>query len=395
MVKINNTAKIIFHIDLNMFFCSVAVIKNPQLKGKAFAIGRENTYKGVLSTASYEARKYGIHSAMPIVEAYKKLPSLIVINSDFKMYEEYHRKFVDLLREYSELVEVASIDEAYIDMTEISNDRHPLDIAKEIQYRLIKEHKLPCSIGIAPTLFLAKMASDLEKPMGISIVRKREIEQILYPLPVKDIYGIGKKTYPKLQSNNINKISDFMDIKNRDMIIELIGEKSFFGAYNAILGNSSNVVKPDRYAINDSISTSATYDNYLTTYDDIFIELRTLAKKIHYRLVTDEYHVKTISITLRNNDFKTITRSKTIEYTNDIYEIFEVIESLLDDYYTGEEIRLVGVSFNNLKKDKDIEIEWNLFTYQTLLEKTKHITELVDSFKDKFGENIIKIGIKD
>lgn len=394
MLNNNNKAKIIFHIDMNMFFCSVAVIKNPLLKGKAFAIGRENTYKGVLSTASYEARKYGIHSAMPTVEAYRILPSLIVINSDFKLYQEYHKKFVNLLKEYSSIIEVASIDEAYIDVTELSQKRHAMDIAKEIQYRLIKEHKLPCSIGIAPTLFLAKMASDIKKPMGITVIRKREIEEIVYPLPIKDVYGIGKKTYPRLIDGGIKTIEDFMDFKNKELILGLIGEKMYMGSYNAILGNSSNVVKPDRYKENDSISTSVTFDNYLNNSEDILIELRALAKKVHYRVTSDDYYTKNVSITLRDSNFKTITRSKSIEYTNDLYEILSVVESLLEDNYLGEEIRLVGVACNNLVKERDIVEEWNLFTYQTILEKQRNINSLVSGFQDKFGKDVIKIGMK-
>ena len=206
MLKKENHAKIIFHIDMNAFFCSVACILNPQLRGKAFAIGRENSYRGVISTASYEARAFGINSAMPLSEAYKIKPDLIVVHIDYKYYTEYHNKFVKLISQYSNLIEVASIDEVYADMTEAAKSKHPLVIAKEIQARLLKEYNLSCSIGIAPTLFLAKMASDLKKPLGVSVVRKRDVKDILYPLSVKEIYGIGKKTYPRLIENNIKTI---------------------------------------------------------------------------------------------------------------------------------------------------------------------------------------------
>ena len=213
-----NNAKIIFHIDMNMFFCSVAVIKNPSLKGKAFAIGRPNTTKGVLSTASYEARKYGIKSAMSTAEALKIKPDLIIVGADGELIREYHNKFVKLIKEYSKLVEVASVDEVYADMTEISKHRHPLEIAKEIQTRLVKEYHLPCSIGIGPTLFLAKMASDMKKPLGLVVLRKRDKEEKLYPLSVSDIYGIGKKTWPLLIENDIKTIGDFFEISNKEKL---------------------------------------------------------------------------------------------------------------------------------------------------------------------------------
>ena len=214
-----NRAKIIFHIDINAFFCSVACILNPSLRGKVFAIGRENSYRGVITSASYEARKLGIHSAMPQIEAYKKVPDLIIVTLDYEYYKQYHRLFIQLLHQYSDLIEVASIDEVYMDVTELSLKRHPFVVAKEIQMRLLKEIGLPCSIGIAPTLFLAKMASDLQKPLGVTILRKRDVKQLLYPLSVQEIFGIGKQTYPLLIQHQIKTIADFM---NPDYKIKLL-----------------------------------------------------------------------------------------------------------------------------------------------------------------------------
>ena len=220
-----NKAKVIFHIDLNQFFCSVAIIKNPRLKGKAFAIGRENSTKGVISTASYEARKYGIHAGMPQIEAISKLPSLIIVDYGYEIYSHYSNLFFKLIKSYVKDVEQTSIDEGYIDVTSITIDvnRHPLDLAKEIQTKALKELNLPCSIGIAPTLYLAKMASDLKKPLGITILRIRDIEEMLYDLDVKEIFGIGKKTYPILHQFNINTISDFMDINNEATVRKIVG----------------------------------------------------------------------------------------------------------------------------------------------------------------------------
>ena len=390
----NNNVKIIFHIDMNMFFCSVAVIKNPSLKGKAFAIGRENTYKGVISTASYEARKYGIHSAMPQIEALKKLPSLIIVNSDFQAYKEYHNKFISLIKEYSNIVEVASIDEVYADMTQICMKRNAIDVAKEIQYRLVKEHHLPSSIGIAPTLFLAKMASDIKKPMGITILRKREIKDILYNLPVGDIFGIGKKTSPRLIAYNINTIADFMNEANKDTIIKIIGEKMYNAAYNALIGNSSNVVDPNRYDESDSISTSQTFDVHLSNYDDIYINMKHLFKRIYSRLIDEEYYTKTVTITLRDDTFRTITRSKSIDYTNNYDELLSVMEELLDDNYHDEVLRLIGIGFHNLKKDIDEIIEWNLFTYKSILEKEEILNDTIDELNKKYSNSIIRKGVE-
>ena len=394
-MSLKNNVKIIFHIDLNMFFCSVAVIKNPQLKGKAFAIGRENTTKGVISTASYEARKFGIRSAMPISDALKIKQDLIIIEADFKLIGEYHRKFVGLIKEYTKLVEVASIDEVYADMTDISSNRHPLDIAKEIQSRLIKEYHLPCSIGIAPTLFLAKMASDMKKPLGIVVLRKRDKEELLYPLHVKEIYGLGAKSWPKLVDHEIDTIGKLLEPSNKDLVLKLIGENSYNYIFNAVNGNSNNIVDPSRYDKNESISQSQTYDNYLISETDILMELRRMTKDLIGRIQNKHLMTKTITLTLRNKDFKTFTRSKTIDYTDDFYEIFDVVCDLVEEYYKGDEIRLCGVGFSNLKdKDEVLALEWNLFTYESIIEKEEKVTILIKEFQEKYGTNIIDFGRK-
>lgn len=390
-----NTAKVIFHIDLNMFFCSVHVINNPHLKGKAFAVGRENSHKGVVSSASYEARKYGIHAAMPIVEAYRKLPSLIVVGSDFNEYSKYHRYFVSLIREYSSLIEVASIDELYVDMTDLCNKRSAIDIAKEIQTRLVKEYKLPCSIGIAPTLFLAKMASDIKKPLGITILRKRDVFSFLYPLDVADIFGIGKKTYPKLKDIGINTIGDFMDESNKYKVIDVLGFDRYMSSYNSILGNSSNVVDPNRYSNNESISLSKTFDAYLEDYDDILIEFRRMTSNLYKRLKEKKLMTKTITITLRDKSFKTINRSKTIDYTDNLYYLYDIVENLLDDNYHEQSIRLIGVCFSNLRNSNEVNLEYNLFTYQSFIEKEEKINDIIDKINKKYGKCFIKKGIND
>ncbi len=385
-----NHAKIIFHIDMNAFFCSVATIYYPHLRGKPFAIGRENTYKGVISTASYEARKLGIHSAMPIAEAYKIKPDLRIVHIDYSIYNEYHNKFVNLIKEYTDLIEVASIDEVYADMTKASLKKHPIVLAKEIQLRLLKEYKLPSSIGIAPTLFLAKMASDMKKPLGITVIRKREVKDILYPLSVKEIYGVGKKTFPKLIEKNINTIADFMDINNKDKVINLVGENTYNYVYNHILGNSTNIVDPKRFDESKSISTSETFDVFLYSFDEILIELRRMTKDIYKKMINDNYYTKTITLTLRDSDFNTITRQDTLDdYTDSFDEIFDIVIELLENNIKPKEYRLIGVGFSNLVKEENLPKEYNLFTIQSEDEKEFVIDNLINDFQQKYGKNAL------
>ena len=389
MLKSNNS-KLIFHIDMNAFFCSVEEIRNPSLRGKAFAVGREGTLKGVLSTASYEARKYGIHSAMPIIEAYHKLPSLIVVNGHYSEYKKYHEMFMKIIYRYTDKVEVASIDECYCDMTHWIEQKHPIVLAKEIQAAILTEVGLKCSIGIAPTLFLAKMASDMQKPLGLVVLRKRDVKEKLYPLSVKDIFGIGKKTYPLLIENGIETIGDFMDLENKDLIISLIGINSYNYVVSHVQGNSSNVVDKDRYSDTQSISTSSTYDVFLESLSNIIDELRQMARSVYQRLIKGDYVFKTVTLTLRDQDFKTITRQKSFnEYQNDLYVIYDTIEELLDMYYDeAKRYRLIGVGVSNLVHTKD-SFEYNLFNLDKFDDKKNAITKILNDINKNIGSDVI------
>ena len=384
-----NNAKIILHVDMNAFFCSVACLLNPALRGKVFAIGRENSYRGVISSASYEARALGIHSAMSLKEAYTLVPDLIVVSIEYSYYTYYHHQFIHILQQYSSLVEVASIDEAFIDITELSKTRHPLVIAKEIQLRILKEVGLSCSTAIAPTLFLAKMASDLKKPLGITVLRKRDVQTILYPLSVSDIFGIGKKTYPILINNNIKKISDFMNLENRNKILDLIGTTSYHNTYESILGNSTNIVDPNRRSESESISTSQTFDRIIQSQIEVLYELRKMTLELMNKLRKRKYYTKTITIILRNVDFKTITRSKSINYTDDFDEIYDTIVDLVEEHYKDEPLRLLGVGLSNLKEYHTLPKEYNLFTIPNVEENHVTISKLIKEYQNKYGEKAL------
>ena len=387
-----NKVKIIFHIDMNAFFCSVACILDPSLRGIPFAIGREGTFKGVLSTASYEARKLGIHSAMPVSDAYHLCKDLKVVHVDYSYYEKYHKLFVSLIKEYTKLVLVASIDEVYADMTEAAKEKHPLVLAKEIQARLLKEYNLSCSIGIAPTLFLAKMASDMKKPLGVTVLRKREVKEILYPLSVKDIYGIGKKTSPILIQSGINTIGDFMNPDNKDKVIDLVGINTYNYVVSHVLGNSSNVVDPNKYAKSQSISTSITYDVYKTSLVELAYELRGLTREVFARMKEEGYYAKTVTITLRDSNFSTITRQKKLEeFSQDFDEILALVNELLEENFDDtKEYRLLGVGLSGLVEKDRLPKNYDLFTVDDVMKKEIIIDELIHNLQKKYGNNVIK-----
>ncbi len=387
---------VIFHIDMNMFFCSVAIIKNKALKGKPFVIGRSGTNKGVISTASYEARSLGIHSGMSLNDALRIKSDLIVVSVDYKDIKQYHNYFINLIEDYTKVIEIASIDEVYADMSEISKVRNAIEVAEEIQKRLLEEYNLPCSIGIAPTLFLAKMASDMKKPLGLVVIRKRDAYNMLKDLSVKDIFGIGKKTYPILIENNIKTIGDFFKEENKEKIIELTSENTYDYVISHVSGKSSNIVSANRYVKNKSISVENTYDSPLRTDTDILYELRNETKELITKLNKSGYLTKTIGITLRDSSFKTISRSRTVEYTNNFYDIFKVVSNLFyDNYDDTKVIRLCGVTFSNLKEKSEVlKEEYNLFTYLDYAEKDEALKEAIKKIEDKYGIDLISIGVK-
>ena len=358
--------KIIFHIDLNQFFASCAMIKEPYLKDKVFVVGGNAiSRRGVISTASYQARKYGIHSAMSIHEALMIYPKLIVVPLNFNLYQKYSQYFFNFLKKYSSLILEGSIDEAYIDMTEASLSKHPLALAKEIQDGLLKEYGLPCSIGIAPTLFLAKMASDLQKPLGITVIRKKDIVEKLFPLKISSCYGIGKKTYPRLEEIGIHTIGDFTKNEHKERILTLMSESSYQSYIDHMMGRSSDIIDPKKYQIPKSISNETTLNYTMNSRDAIFKILVELLEQTYERLIKEECVAKTMGIRLRDDQFLTINRSHSSHTYHDDYQVFyEMLEDLFEQHYRDEPLRLVGVFLNQVMLKRDLKIDYNLFNYQ-------------------------------
>ena len=386
-----NDVKVIFHIDMNAYFCSCEAIKNPALKGKPFAVGSTSARRGVISTANYEARKYGVNSAMSTYEALRKCPHLILVEGDYELYQEMSKKFINIFYEYTNIVEQASIDEAYLDVTD-SKIPH-LELAELIQKRLLNELGLPCSIGIATTMFLAKMASDMKKPLGITVLRTKDIISKLYVLPVKDMYGIGKKTYPRLMEQGILTIGDMMKEENHDKVVSVIGERYYFEVQKLLTGKSDNIVNPYRYANSQSIGNSRTYTKDLDNLDDILDKVFELCNMVSDRLFNEGVYAKTVTIQIRYSDFKTISRGKTLDYyIQKPYEIYNIASDLVENLWNNDPVRLLGVTCNNLKNKKEVVRQVDLFNMSDI-EKEQKIIDSIKKIEEKYG-NIISKGVK-
>lgn len=386
------SVRIIFHVDMNSFYASVEQSYNPELKGKPIAIaGNPKERRGIIVTSSYEARSKGVYTTMKVSEALRKCPELILLPPDFPKYREASKAMFQILKSYTTLIEPVSIDEGYMDVTEISKTRHPLELAKEIQLRIYNELDLPCSIGIAPNKFLAKTASDMKKPMGITVLRKRDVQDKLWSLPVIEMHGVGESTAHKLNSLNIFTIGDLAQAEEGLL-------KQHFGKIGPRLKNRANGIddrEVDPEAIYDtkSVGNSTTLPVDETDIRQIERIFNQLSGKVAERLDVKNLCGATISIQIRDCHWKNYSRSITLQ--NSIYEkedIYQESIKLFHKAWDGTPIRLLGVTISNVINRKDIVEQLSIFNYEQYAME-EPIFDTINKLQKKFGEDIIQKGI--
>lgn len=371
-------AHVYFHIDLNAFYASAEVLLDPSLKGKPLVVSGF-TKRSVVSTASYEARKYGVHSAMPIGEAMRLCKDLVIIEGHYSYYNELSNQFINIIKSYTNLVEQASVDECYADMSEvIKKFEKPLDLAWHIQRRVLKEVGIPCSIGIGPNMFLAKMASDMKKPMGITVLRIRDVEEKMWPLPIGDLRGIGNKTVPLLKELNIHTIGDLARYKDKDELKHIFGNH-LDDVIDRCYGkdDSELITSWDR----KSIGISETFLDDINDYSELKGILRNLSKQLSKRMMYEEKSGRHITLRICYYDFRNVTRSSSIKgdaifKSEDIF--LEAIK-LFDEYWDeGEPVRLLGISIKDFESQ-----DLNLFN---LDEINKYETDsIIDDLNEQLG----------
>lgn len=386
--------RIIFHIDLNAFFASCETILRPELQNLPLAItGEKSSKRGIVVTANYVARQYGVHSAMPLMQAKKKCPHLVVASANFDLYRKISQQFIQLLHEYSDQVEKASIDEAYVDVTHLYQEIHPLHLAQQIQQHIFNELKIGCSIGVAPNKFLAKMASDMKKPNGITVLRKRDLPHILWPMPIEEMFGVGKASSPKLKQLGINTIGDLVHYKDVDKIEQLFGHHALKWIENA-KGNDQNPINPNKYEVPSSIGHSTTFSKDYCFAEEIKAEAKRMCIKTSNRLKKYGLYAKTISIQLKDTSFKQITRSQTVQIPiQSVNELYPIIEELFDEHWEGQALRLIGVNTTNLVNTNKVTQQLNLFNYQSFASEEK-LNQTIQQIKTKHGTHLIQKGIQ-
>ncbi len=382
--------KIIVHLDMDAFFASVEQRDNIELQGKPVVIGsdpKNGKGRGVVSTCSYEARQYGIHSAMPISEAYRRCKKAYFVRGDMNKYKAISMEIFKLLYDFTDLVEPVSIDEAFFDIT---GSYHfygtPQETCMQIKKRIKSELSLDASVGIAPIKMVAKIVSDLSKPNGLIEVKPNEVLDFLWKLPVKRLWGVGSKMQTSLKLLGITTIRNLAHT-NVEILYKSFGETGLH------LHNLANGIDPREIkVVNEIKSVSHEHTYEIDTADKILIynTLSYLSQKVSRRLRKQELKGKTISIKIRTYDFKTVIRSRTVDVNTNHFElIYSLIKQMFDEFDSKEkEIRLLGVKVSNFKNFYGMD---GLFV-DSLIDKREKIHEAVDLIKDKFGETAIKRG---
>lgn len=380
----------IIHLDLDAFFCSVEELLDPSLKGKVFAVGGSPNGRGVITSASYAARQFGIRSAMPSREALKLLPDLIFVRSGFRQYGEYSKKVMDILRDTTPIVEPVSIDEAFLDVSDMSQ---PVSsIALDLQKRVMQETGLPCSLGCATNRLVAKMANDYGKkqvksgraPQKITVIEPGKEEEFLAPLDIQALWGVGPKTAAQLRQRGITTIGRLAALSELEI-------KTFFGRHGDSMqrrakGLDNTPVYPES-GDPKSISNEITFHEDKDDEEELLIILRSLSEKVGSRLRKKELAGSVVQIKIRYSDFSTYTRQTSMgDCTNLDQDIYEKAENLfLKHWSRGRPVRLLGVGVTNLDKPHR-----QLSLWENDSGKRADLTRAVDDLRERFGKDIIK-----
>jgi DNA polymerase-4 len=338
----------IIHIDMDAFYASVEQMDNPELRGKPVAVGGEEN-RGVVSAASYEARKFGVRSAISGLQAKRNCPELIFVKPRFDRYKEISRQIHKIFRDYTDLVEPLSLDEAYLDVTKNKKGNPSATLlAEEIRLRIFNEVGLTASAGISVNKFVAKIASDYNKPNGQKTVNPNEVIAFLEQLPIQKFYGVGKVTAEKMFQLGI---FTGLDLKNRpiDFLEKHFGKSGSF-YYNVVRGIHNSEVKSNRIA--KSVAAEYTFDSNLSSEIFMLEKLDKIASELERRLKKHKISGKTVTLKIKYSDFTQQTRSKTMPYfIADKALILETVKELLYQERMKDSVRLLGISLSNLNTE--------------------------------------------
>jgi DNA polymerase-4 len=349
----------IIHIDMDAFYASVEQRDNPEYRGKAIAVGGSPEGRGgVVATTSYEARKYGVRSAMPSKIALKLCPHLIFVRPRFDIYKEVSQKIREIFHRYTDLSEPLSLDEAYLDVTEDKQGiGSAIEIARQIKQAIKDELNLTASAGVSVSKFVAKIASDLQKPDGLTFIGPSHIEEFMEKLPVEKFHGVGKVTAEKMKSMGLHTGADLKKLKEEELVKHFGKTGHFY--YRIVRGIDEREVQPHRETKSAGAEDTFPYD--LTTVEEMDIELERIAGLVHKRLKKHNLKGRTITLKIKYSDFRTITRNHSLPHPVDDLEIITgtAKELLRSTGLSDVQVRLLGISLSNFFEPEIIERKGN------------------------------------
>ena len=371
----STSSNIIAHFDLDSFFVSVELLKDPSLKNKAVIVGGQNE-RGIVTTCSYEARKFGVHSAMPMKTAMRLCPHAVVISGTYSEYSRYSKWVTQVIAAKAPLFEKASIDEFYIDLDGMEKFFDPLKWTIGLRELIMNETGLPISFGIAKNKMLAKMATNEAKPNGFLQVPLGKEKEFLAPLEVNKIPGVGEQSNQILNYHGLKLISDIHN-STPENLEKLLG-KWGYELWNKAQGDHTSTISPYREA--KSISKENTFEENITDVDFLMSEIVRMAEKISFELRKEEKVAGCVTIKLRYPDFETTSRQTSIPYTCADDEIIPVAKDLFRKLYQkGKPVRLLGMRLSNLSNDA---VQTNLFHNA---ESKNALYKAIDQVKNRFG----------
>jgi DNA polymerase-4 len=340
----------IIHIDMDAFYTSVEQRDNPALRGKPVAVG--GIKRGVVASASYEAREFGVRSAMPSSLALRKCPHLLFVGARFEVYREVSQQIREIFFEYTDLVEPLSLDEAYLDVTENKKGIvSAILIARQIRAKIEAKTRLTASAGVSVNKFVAKVASDINKPNGIKVILPEEVVPFLETLPIEKFHGIGKVTADKMKRLGIHNGKDLKTWAELDLV-RMFGKAGRY-FYKIVRGEDNREVNPNR--IRKSIGAERTFNEDIFNVDLMFEKLKAIAENLFRSIEKSENYGRTLTIKIKFSDFQIITRSKTAN--RDIIRLQDMIaiikELLYQNMENGVGVRLLGVSISNLRNEEE------------------------------------------
>ncbi|MCA9394376.1 MAG: DNA polymerase IV [Candidatus Omnitrophica bacterium] len=383
--------RIIAHMDMDAFFAAVEQRDNPALRGKPVIIGADpkgGQGRGVVATCSYEARKYNIHSALPISIAYRRCPQGIYLRGNHQKYREVSRQIFAVLKDYTPDIQPVSIDEAFMDLTGcLSDGRSPLDLCRAIKKDIRARVGLTASIGIAPNKMIAKIASDYNKPDGLLEIKPDQVRNFLWPLPIGKIWGVGKHTESALHQLQIKTVGELARTP-----IEALSKR--FGTHGLHLHQLANGIDERPVAVDDeikSVSNEHTFEQDTTDQEEIIDRLLYLSEKVSRRMRKHDLKGKTVTLKIRLKGFQTFSRAETLDHrTNFSDTIYTTALHLYKIFFRpGMHIRLIGVRVANFE---DPYVRDSLFE-DPAEKRDEDLHRACDQIKDKFGERAIRRGI--